>query len=579
MDILLNELQVLFCIIVGIGITLVTLFLPKKMGIATEVILLIVFIAYFFITFPFLEAMTLMSYTASSYGVFGLKMDRENRAKRLELKWKLENTVSVELSQTRDSKRIIADVLLTFFVVVGAILFYLFAPETYAMLKFLIVLALIGVFAQMTERIGNFYSTKLYWLPGEERFVILSFFQSRDFPIVDLKEVNVESSPDLLKLHPLFTFLSANQDYTRSFQSVLKLSFPGENVYMTPKETSKWQAVFEAYLADEQESENRVTNVLPLWHPKVLKRLFWKGYFAITVKGISAYTGLLLMLIWLKVPPFVIGGFVLFWWIFNLYISDRVLVAAMDAEELTKGDIFERSRAIFRTAGLPNVKVKIFLVDSPVHNGLATGMNIGRGTVMITKATSQLSIEAVEAIVAHEAIHIKKRDILMNQVARITFFGVVAGAVYLFFDQLVGFADNLFIILPFFYCLMLAFPIYLSFVEQWAEVRADHLGAELLAGGRAQMKSGLHELGEALDNTLMKTNEYGTVKEDTSKGIRIKNVERNSWFFRFIEFQFLAHPPLYWRIHMLSSTLSWRDARRKWMVGRWKESLPDLRRR
>lgn len=572
-----DELLGLVCVIVGMVIPLVTLWLPKKIGTVVEVILLIAFIAYYFISFPFWEAMMLMSYTASSYGIFGLKTDREKRAKRLELKGKLENTVSVELSQTRDSKRIIADVMLTLFVVIGAILFYLFAPETYAMLKFLIVLMLIGVFAQMIERVGNYYSTKMYWLPEEERFVILSFFQSRDFPIADLKEINVESSPDLLKLHPLFTFLSANQDYTRSFQAVLKLSFPGENVYMTPEETSKWQSVFEAYLPDEQEGENRVTKVLPLWHPKVLKRLFWKGYFAITVKGISAYTGLLLLLIWLEVPPFVITGFVLFWWVFNLYISDRVLVSAMDAKELTEGDIFERSRTIFRKAGIPNVK--IFLVDSPVHNGLATGMNIGRGTVMITKATSQLSIETVEAIVAHEAIHIKKRDVLLNQVARIAFFGVVAGAVYLFFDQLTAFANNLLFILPFIYCLMLGFPIYLSFVEQWAEIRADYLGARLLTGGRVQMKRGLHELGEALDNTLMKANEYGTVKEDTSKEIQIKNVERNSWFIRFIEFQFLAHPPLYWRIHMLSSILSWRDARRKWMVGRWKESLPDLRKR
>lgn len=38
-----------------------------------------------------------------------------------------------------------------------------------------------------------------------------------------------------------------------------------------------------------------------------------------------------------------------------------------------------------------------------------------------------------------------------------------------------------------------------------------------------------------------------------------------------------AHPPLYWRIHMLSSQMSWKGARRKWMVGRLKESLPDLR--
>lgn len=567
-----NELLVVGCILIGLSITIVSFFLSEKIGTTVEIVLLIAFIAYFFITLPFFEAMMLMSYITLTYGIFSMKIDREQRAKQIELREKLKRAAFVELIQTRDYKRIVTDFSLTVFVIFGAVLFYLFAPETYVVLKFFIVIMMIGVLVQMIERLGNFYSTKVYWLPEEERFVILSSFQSREFPIEDLKEVHQESAPDLLKLHPLFTLLSANQDYTTSFQSVLKLSFPGEHIYLTPKETQKWHNFFNEYLANE--NENEVVKILPLWHPKVLKRLFWKGYFAITVKGVSAYTGLLFILIWLEVPPFVMVGFILFWWVFNLYASDRVLVAAMDAVEITDGEIFERAQSIFQKAAVPTVK--LFLVDSPIHNGLATGMNIGRGTVMVTKATLQLRVEAVEAIIAHEAIHIKKRDVLMNQVARLAFIGLVAGAVYLFYDHIVTFADNFWITLPFFYCLMLAFPMYLSFVAQWAEVRADHLGAELVAGGRIQMKKGLCELGEALDNTLAKTVEYSAVKKDTSKGIQMRHLERNGWLIRFIEFQFLAHPPLYWRIQMLSSPLSWRGARRKWMVGRLKETLPDF---
>lgn len=432
---------------------------------------------------------------------------------------------------------------------------------------------MINVLAQVIERVGKFYSTKVYWLPEEGRFVILSSIQSREFLIEDLKEVTKESAPDLLKLHPLFTLLSANQDYTSSFQSVLKLSFPGEHIYLTPKETQKWHDLFSEYLASE--NGNEVMKVLPLWHPKVLKRLFWKGYFAITVKGVSAYTGLLFILIWLEVPPFVMVGIILLWWVFNLYVSDRVLVAAMDAVEITEGEVFERAQSIFRRAGIPNVK--LFLVDSPIHNGLATGMNIGRGTVIITKATLRLRVEAVEAIVAHEAIHIKKRDVLMNQIARLAFFGVVAGGVYLFYDQIVIAANSPWIILPFIYFLMLVFPIYLSFVAQWTEVRADHLGAELVPGGRIQMKKGLCALGEALDSTLAKNNEYSAVKKETSKEIQMRNLDRNGWLIRLIEFQFLTHPPLYWRIHMLASPMTWKEAKQKWMIGRVKESLPDLR--
>ncbi|MGX4668922.1 M56 family metallopeptidase [Cerasibacillus sp. JNUCC 74] len=81
-------------------------------------------------------------------------------------------------------------------------------------------------------------------------------------------------------------------------------------------------------------------------------------------------------------------------------------------------------------------QTKLYLIDSPVYNGLATGMNIGKGTIMLTTATAKLSKSAVEAILAHEAIHIKKRDVLINQLARIIITAVIALSVYLFFDQI-----------------------------------------------------------------------------------------------------------------------------------------------
>src|SRR5699024_3373098 len=120
-----------------------------------------------------------------------------------------------------------------------------------------------------------------------------------------------------------------------------------------------------------------------------LKRLVWKGYFAVTVKGISAYTGLILVLTWLDVPSYLMVGFVILWWLLNLYVSDRVLLAGTDALEMEDENILARANVIFSKAGVPNTK--LYMVDSPIHNGLATGMNIGRGTVMLTKATTELS--------------------------------------------------------------------------------------------------------------------------------------------------------------------------------------------
>lgn len=566
-----NEWLVLSVVLLTLCLTIISFFLPKKLGISLEVVSIVLFVAFAFLTFPFMEAMMLTSYIAISYGFFGMKIDRVNREKHIELKRKLEVKEFIELDQSKDIKRLLVDIIVVFIVVAGALLFYFYAPETYLFMKFLIVIMLIGIGIQMIERIGNYLSTRLYWLPNEEKLIILSSFQSRELPMKDLTEISVESGPDLLKLHPLFTLLSANQDYTNSFRRVLKLSFPGEYIYVTPNEVEKWRFVFGAYVKENNEA---VLNVYPLWHPKVIKRLVWKGYFAVTVKGISAYTALLFLLIWLEVSPATMIISILVWWFFNLSISDRVLVAASDAVEMTEGDVFERTQLIFQEAGIPNVK--LFVIDSPIHNGLATGMNIGRGTVMVTKATLELSIEAIEAVVAHEAIHIKKRDVLMGQLARFAMIGLIAGSVYLFFDQVVQLADNLFIFLPIIYCLMFLFPAYLSFVAQWAEVRADHFGATLLEGGRAQMKEGLFELGAALDNALAKKNEYSTVKEENPKGIEMRNLERNPWLIRFLEFQLNPHPPLYWRIHMLSEPLSWVGAIRKWLSGKVVESLPDF---
>lgn len=569
-----NELLVLGSILIGLSIVLISFFFLSRNGTVVEVILLLFFITIFFIALPFIDAMMQMSYLTISYSIFGWKINGEKRVKQLELKEKLKRASFVEIIQQRQNKRIVVDFGLTLFVSLGAVLFYIFAPETFAVMKFLIVVMMIAIVAQVMERFGNFYSTKVFWLPDRAELVIISCFQSREIPISDLEEIQQESSPDILKLHPMFTLLAENQDYTNSFQPVLKLAFPGENIFISPLDIQRWSDIFSVNVIKDKDVETM--QVLPFWHPLVLKRFFWKGYFAITVKGVSAYTGLLLILIWLEVPTLVVICFILFWWMLNLYVSDRVLVAATDAIEMTEGEIFERAQALFKKASIPNAR--LFLVDSPIHNGLATGMNIGRGTVMLTKATLQLSIEAIEAIIAHEIIHIKKRDVLKNQLARLAFIGLVAGAVYLFYEQIVKHADNLFITLPFFYCLMLVYPIYLSLVAQWAEIRADHLGAELLGSGRNQMEKGLCELEEALDSTLTKAAEYRTVKPERTKEIQIKNIGRNSWLFRFIEFQFLTHPPLYWRIKTMNSPLSLNAARRKWMVGRITESLPDFRR-
>lgn len=592
-----NLSTIIIIILIAIVLSVIEVCLPKKTASVIQIIGAVGILAYLLAAFSYWEALICFSFGASAFASFGTLLNKDSQEKRLELKQRLRNVRHEEIEQDKDGKRILTDFLLTMMVCLGGFLFLVYAPMNYVVIKFFIGLMFLHVLAQMIERAGNFYSTRLYWLPEEERLLIISIFQSRDFPLQDLREIGLETSPDLLKLHPLFTFLSSNMDFTRSFNPVLKLAFPGENVYLTPNDVQKWQQLFVTYTEEargdvdqpagrhpsKQQSDSahgkQGKEVLPLWHPRVLKRLFWKGYFAVTVKGVSAYTGLLLILIWLEVPPWVMVISVLVWWAVNVYVSDRVLIAATDAQPLTEGDIYERAENIFRQAGLS--RTRLLIADSPVYNGLATGMNIGRATVMLTKATLRLPPEAIEAILAHEAVHVQKRDILINQIARVVFLGLMAALIYFFFDYIQWLAEAYFVLfVGIIYVLTFIYPIYLSFVSQWTEVRADHAGAAFLPEGPRQMADGLADLAAAQDRDLDKSLQYSMANKRSPSRERTSSVKRDSWIWRFLEFQFQPHPPMYWRVATLSSHREgWgMTIWKKWMKDRFKESFPDRKR-
>lgn len=549
--------------------------LPEKLESILDMSIILAYIAGMLVHFIIYQGIDIFLLTIAyvTYYHFGILFDRGKFEKRKHLIELVRESDVVEIEQTKTYSRLCVDILLTAFVMAGGIAFFIFAPETYSLMKFLIMLAFIYVLVKTVERISNFLSTKMYWLKDADKLIVLSFFQSREYPLSDLKAVETESSPDILKLHPLFTFLSSNLDFTCSNQAVLKLSFPGEYVYLTPNQIDQWVSILKKFVPESLEQPEK--KVLPIWHPTVLKRLFWKGYFAITVKGISAYTSLILILILLDVPSWVIVTVSIFWWLLNLYISDRVLIAATDAKRVTEGELYERAQAIFHRANVKNPQ--LFIADSPVYNGFATGMNIGRSTIVLTKATMELSDEAVDAILAHEAMHVKHRDVLIVQLARIVFMGILALIIYQFYDQLLVLAERKsFLIVVFVYLIMILFPLFLSFVSQWTEVRADHLGAKLLPNGNEQMALGLRELALRSEKDIEKSLAYQRINDENEEN-RVSESERQHWFIRLIEFQFQAHPPMYWRIQSLENSKTWKEAKKQWLIERITESLPNFK--
>ncbi len=566
-----NFLVIGTILFLGISLGILSGILPKKINLIVEVAIVIGVTIYLFVSYSIGEAMLLISLGAASYAEFAQLFERGKRIKRQEIMGFLATVEYVEIKQKREMKRLLMDYTITLFVSFGAISFLLFGPETYAVIKLFIGFMLISIVVQSIIRLGNFGTTSIYFIPKDERIVIVSRFQSRDYPLHDVKDVTVETSVDLLKLHPMFSFLSSNLDFTQSFQKVLKLTFPGEILYLTPIEVEKWNHQLRAFLPTANLQEEK--KVLPLWHSSNLKRLFWKGYFAITIKGISGYTGLLLLLIWLDVPIVAMIITIVGWWLLNLYVSDKVLRAGSDAIPVLDGGLYERAKKIFAKAGIPNAK--LYISESPIYNGLATGMNIGSGTVILTSATLQLPSDSVDAILAHEAVHVKKRDVLTIQLTRLLYIGMLATVVYFLFDELKWLAENhgvlLFVIV---YGIMFVFPLLLSFVSQWTEVRADYLGAGLLPNGRRQLAQGLIDLTINQEKDVDKSMEYQFSNQQmptAKKG----GVERDTWGWRFLEFQFLPHPPMYWRIHSLNSYNDWTTIRKDWLKDRWKESIPD----
>src|SRR5690625_4505243 len=146
-----NTLTILIFVFIATLIAVIGFFLPKVMGVVVEILLSVATLVYLFIAFSFTEAMMLMSLSAAAYASFGTFLERSKRKKSQQLKEELKELNYEIIHQEKDHKRILVDFLLAVFVSIGALVFLVFAPETYALLKLFASLALITILAQTVE--------------------------------------------------------------------------------------------------------------------------------------------------------------------------------------------------------------------------------------------------------------------------------------------------------------------------------------------------------------------------------------------------------------------------------------------
>lgn len=560
-------MQLFIISVITILLTCISFILPKKVSVGLLLIGSCSMIVYLLMTNEFFEAVLPLSVMFVTYFSFSVVFDHDKKLKKQQLQQKLSVTNFQIVELKRDVRRILMDICLAGAIAGVSVICLLFIPEMINTLKYLLGYYLILMLPPFLNRLVDYFFAKVYMLPEEQVLVIISLLEARELPMEHLEAIQKQSNPDILRLHPSFAFLAERKDYTISFSTVLRLTFSGETMYLTPVNVEAWYMYWNRFIqVDQVETEK---NILPIWHRSNIKRLLWKGYFAISVKGVAAYTALLTILIFLHCPWYVITVFVFLWWLFNMYIADRLLINASDAEEVTAGELYHISQEIFSKAGITGTR--LYVIDSDVYNGFATGTHIGKGTIMLTSATTKLSWSAVKAIIAHEAIHIKKRDVMVNQIGRVMLMIVLGFGIFLSFNGLKQLIEQPLLLIVLINLLWAIFIICLSGVAQWTEVRADYLGAELLEAGNRHMADGLKELAVAQDQATNKALQYSNLEENNHNSI-----ERGSWLLRFMEFQFMPHPPLYWRIQQLCKEENWNRTRKAWLVARIKESLPDF---
>ncbi|WP_445613467.1 M56 family metallopeptidase [Geobacillus sp. YF-1] len=525
-------------------------------------------IVYVFLDQGFIKTVSIFFIFVFSF--FSSPVPERSKVQLQEIIDQLKEQGAREIVLSKNKERLLVDFLFSGLFIVIAVLYFLFGPDS--PITLILLYSFVSLVVGLTKRVELFRSLRLFYAEHEEVLYAVSLFETKKYPLEELSEVSVQTRPDVLQLFQLFSLFSPNVDYTTSMGKTWKLSFSGEKVYLTPDPSESM-----AFLLKEEIHKMEEVEVKPFYHQNNWKRLLGKWYFAAAVKGVGAYAALITLFTLMGIGPIVTTIVMVLFWIFNLWISDRVLKIALDMKKIDDPDLLPIIENVFSRAGLSHVE--IYVTESTEYNGFAIGANIGRSLVALTSETLKLPHEAIKGILAHEAIHVKKRDVLIGQLLRFLLIGLILASVF-FFNKYVHDENGKTFAFLSLWLLIFLLPAFQSLFTQWMEVRADHLGATLLDGGNAQMANSLTILCEYQDRALEKSAGYRVTfekeQEVNQKNKKISSLERDSWFFRFLEFQFMSHPPMYWRVHSLQTTeTGWSIGKIKlWLCSRFRESLP-----
>jgi len=113
----------------------------------------------------------------------------------------------------------------------------------------------------------------------------------------------------------------------------------------------------------------------------------------------------------------------------SYWYSDKIVLKMYHAKPVTEKEaprLYKIVREVIQLANLPMPKVYILPTDNP--NAFATGRNPNHAAIACTKGILELlNDDELKGVIAHEASHVKNRDILIQTVAA-TIAGVISYA-------------------------------------------------------------------------------------------------------------------------------------------------------
>jgi heat shock protein HtpX len=143
--------------------------------------------------------------------------------------------------------------------------------------------------------------------------------------------------------------------------------------------------------------------------------------FLLIIGGLGALAG------WIYDDPTIailIVGIAAVYALIQFFAASRLAMAVNGGREIEKKDAPELYRVVENLAisvGLPTPR--IFIIDDPAPNALATGRNPNTSMVAVTTGLLQIMDKReLTAVLAHEMSHVQNYDILVNMVV----FGLVA---------------------------------------------------------------------------------------------------------------------------------------------------------